>query len=155
MLMGMRSKTDLLFGEATDELLAASFRTSLSALKVVISTSCCLSVKYLLELKVNKYLWEGSLRSPPARPGQFFEIINHSLSDWSLKNRTAGGKFIFRTALCSKKTHFRALRARGAREPKQVHTLIICTPRQFQWPIARPHRYTWYPNRHYNTPIII
>ena len=41
----MISDIDLLFGEATEELLAASFRTSLSALKVVISTSCCLSVK--------------------------------------------------------------------------------------------------------------
>ena len=66
------------------------------------------------------YSREGSLRSPPARPSQFFEIINHLFK--RLKSQKSNGayianyyfgKFNFRTALCSKKHIFE--RCGGAR----------------------------------------
>ena len=61
----------------------------------------------------------------------------------------------FYGSLCSKKTHFRAMRARGEREPKKVHTLIIFTPRQFQRAIARPNPTTWYQDLLNKSAIII
>ena len=36
-------------------------------------------------------------------------------------------------------THFRALRARGVREPKKVYDMIIFMPTQFQRAITRPN----------------
>ena len=52
-------------------------------------------------------------------------------------------------------THFRALRARGAREAKISHDVIIFMARRFQRAIARPNPYTWCQNLPGNTPIII
>ena len=52
-------------------------------------------------------------------------------------------------------THFRALRARGAREPKKVYDMIIFMPRRFQRAIARPNPYTGLQNVPEETPIII
>ena len=48
----------------------------------------------------------------------------------------------FRAALCSNKTHFRVLRARGAREPKKVYDMIIFISRRFQRAIACPNQST-------------
>ena len=61
----------------------------------------------------------------------------------------------FRTALYSKKTHFRALRARGASEANLFHDMIIFITRRFQRAIARPHQSTHTPNTAHNTFIII
>ena len=52
-------------------------------------------------------------------------------------------------------THFRALRARGAREPKKVYDMIIFMPRRFQRAIARPNPTNGFQSPPHKTFIII
>ena len=54
----------------------------------------------------------------------------------------------FKVAYVVKKTHFRMLRAHGARKAKNFHWSIVFRPRRFQRAIARPNPSTGVQKRH-------
>ena len=89
------------------------------------------------------------------RANYYFEKFNFSRSSTIHISKIQASKRPFRAALCSKKTHFRALRARRVREAKIFHGSIVFMPRRFQRAIARPHQFRGIRKAHHKTFIII